>query len=264
MYNLGIVGLGEWGSTYINTLVRDFPQINLKAACRRGDIRPDFLPPSCNFYTDWRDLYRREQLDGIIVAASTPEVVCGLLDHGIPVMAEKPICLNIETWERIEPLAQRTPLLVNYIHCFTPQYSNISRTVDVNQLDFIWSVGCGRSASRDYSSLYDYGSHDVAMILGITLSYPHEIICAQLGDLFCIGMQFDNIRSVSFVGKSTKKMRTFAIGDDEVDNDPRSINYALEHFIKTINRTYRQPLSLTRDTVSILEECARQTHVSIC
>lgn len=293
IYNLGIIGLGNWGRNYVQTICRDFPQINLKAACRRSNIRPDFLPPECNFYTDWQDLYRKEKLDGIIVALSpyasliTHDLLCG----GIPVMAEKPVCLDSLSWDSIELFAEKTPLLVNYIHCFDPDFIELQKNIDIDRIETILSYGYNHTPPRDFSSLFDYGSHDIAMLLSTIKSYPNKIRCSKEitdnGEQFAIIMDFGKISSYSKVGNGASvKSRKFIVnmdGDEKlIYNDldvvkfrhrrgeyfilpfpafneiPMPLNNAIKHFLLSIDGKYKQNLELTRQTVSILEECDRQ------
>lgn len=214
-YNLGIIGLGKFGKKYIDTIKNNFPQINLVAACRQTLERPDFLPQECSFYTNWREIFDVPGLDGLIVA-TTPqnqyEVAKFANNHRIPLMIEKPLTLKSQDIKNLS-----IKCLVNYIHLFAPAFVKLKEEIKDKKIQSIITHGYNNGPKREFSSLFDYGCHDISMILSLTNTDPKNIICTKKitdnGEIFEIVMTFDNgVSSFSVVGNgATERKRTLKV-----------------------------------------------------
>lgn len=307
MYNLGIIGLGNFGQKYVETIQQDFPDVNLVAACRQENDRPNWLPESCKFYTNYKDLYN-DNLSGVIVAtnpSTSSLIVQDLLSNNIPVLAEKPICMDLQSWELIELAAKNTPLLVNYIHLFSPAFTSLQNYIKNKNIISVITNGYNNGPVREFSSLFDYASHDISMILDIAKSYPKDIRCSKTitdnGELFEIMLVFDGFSSYSKVGNGAKdKQRNIRINMDlyretityddtkddklvvrnilhggkaraintnylEYDKNTKPLNVSINKFLAQIDNPsiQQQDLNFTKQVISILEECYKQTHKDI-
>ncbi len=240
-YRLAIIGLGAFGKKYVETIQRDFAdQIELVAACRQKNERPEWLPSTCQFYTDWRPICYKEKVDGVIIAASPYlySVIKDLSHLGFPIMAEKPVVLDTNDLNH----HFSGQLLVNYIHLFSPAFIELQNRIDLNKITSIETQGFNNGPIRDYSSLFDYGTHDLSMILSILQDFPTSIKCRKEkihnGELFYIDLEFKNgITTHSVIGNGAKtKARKFIIHQSNFQSftyDNENKNTYLTNLYKT-------------------------------
>jgi hypothetical protein len=245
-------GNGKWGKKIQNTFVS--LNINYKVADQ----------------SNWKKLIS-DAPAGVII--STPpqshvEIADFALNKNIPTMIEKPLSLS---YQEAYHLKQYTsPTLVNNIHLFSDAFNNLNNFSKLHQIDKIVSLGFNKGPIRDYSSLYDYGSHDISMILYLIKEFPKSVnfkeIKTNTGRLFNIKMQFNKLCSESLVGNGGKKpIRKFKIDCGGVkliyDDKARPSYYnqpltnAINVFIDAINgkNDDRLGLDLSLDVLKILD-----------
>lgn len=186
MKDIVLIGSGKWGMNYIKTLASF--DVSIKVANR----------------SNWKDLID-SMPDGVIIATppdSHIEIASYALSRNIPTMIEKPLALSLEQVEQLKQYA--APILVDYIHLFTEGYENLYQVVDASKITFIKTNGYGNSPQRNYSSLWDYGPHDLAMILYLSKSFPKAAIASKRktssGELYTIVLKFDGFNSITTIG----------------------------------------------------------------
>jgi hypothetical protein len=155
---LGLIGAGKWGQNYIKLC--DKLNINLKIGNR----------------LNYKDLYKSCQ--GIIIATppdSHVNIAIEALEYNIPVMIEKPLSFSYDEGCK---LLKYNNILVNNLHLFSPAFEYIyNNAINIKE---IISIGCNKGPYREYSSLFDYGPHDLSMGLYLcsktpTLNYIKKI-----------------------------------------------------------------------------------------
>jgi predicted dehydrogenase len=166
---LGLVGAGAWGRNYIRTLNR-LDGLRLAAAATR----------------DWQKLVD-ESLDGVVVA-TPPATHLAIARHfvasGVPVLIEKPLCLDLKEALEFRELAARSRALVmvNHLHLFSMPFRLLKRWV--GSLGPIRTIRCagGRKGPfrADVPALWDWGSHDIAMIIDLLGRRPSSIAGKRL------------------------------------------------------------------------------------
>lgn len=248
-----LIGSGTWGKNYIKTL-QDF-NVQLFIATRHN----------------WRQLID-ENPDGVMICTPPQfhvEIAHYSLSRNIPTMIEKPLSLSMKELTSLKGFS--TPILVNYVYLFSEQYQNIKNVIDVDDIKSISSQGFNQGPYRDYSSLWDYGSHDLSMILDILGHMPDKINIKKYdinnGYLYYIDMNFGNIVTHSLVGNGgVCKRRLLSINshqkyvyDDSIQSQTKPLSNALDVFIKSIhgNCDYRLGLELSFKITDILERCSR-------
>jgi predicted dehydrogenase len=124
-------------------------------------------------------------VDAFII--STPaethaEICTEVLSWGRPVMIEKPMALTEEEARLISEASDKTgaPFLVNHLHLFAPAYEKM-RDVFLKDAPRFCHV-LGRAGNQGphrvgCAALWDYGSHDVAMCLGLGLGLTKKVSC---------------------------------------------------------------------------------------
>lgn len=168
-YNLALIGLGAWGRNYVST-IKSLPNVNLVAATRKTDARPDFLPVSCKFYTNYSKMLDENKLDGVIVVTSPfshPFILSDLAYRGIPALVEKPVALTMKELNKALGVNKNMKLLVDYVHLFAPGFVEMANWAINNTKNIvkIETINTGAITDRGFSPFFDYGAHDVAMFL---------------------------------------------------------------------------------------------------
>ncbi len=108
----GIVGTGGMGSGHARTM-QAVDECQLAAVC---DIQPEVAEEvgeeySVPYFTDYRELVDLDAVDAIIVATPHyfhPEIAIYAMEHGKPVISEKPIAVTVSGADAMVEAAQRT------------------------------------------------------------------------------------------------------------------------------------------------------------
>lgn len=231
-YRLAIFGAGSWSKNYVKTIEK-FPNIELVALFRRKNIRPDFIPDNCKFYhTNGDNIYQYHSLlnslDGVIIAVDhdATTLINDLRSYdNLSILAEKPL---ITYAKNLDLILNTKKIQVNYIHLFSDPFQKIKEMVDGKKITRIYSYGFGPSKTREhFSPLWDYGPHDLSMILSLKNSAPNDIYIrshnkTQAGETFTINLSFDGLKTKSIVGNGTIiKGRYLYIkyDDGEIENE---------------------------------------------
>ena len=182
MKRLGLIGVGGWGRRYIDTVARRTDcRIVCFARARAGGGHggDDLQLPGAERKSAWQELVtlgQRGELDGI-VCATTPDnqaqVAAAAASAGVPCLVEKP--LGLTAAEAAQPLralqasSRHAPVVVNHIHLWSPAYRELARRArdSGSPVLTIESEGGGPGPFRGWSSLHDYGPHDLSMALAL-------------------------------------------------------------------------------------------------
>ncbi|MEK6710852.1 MAG: Gfo/Idh/MocA family oxidoreductase [Nitrospinota bacterium] len=224
---LGLIGAGRWGRAYIRTL-QGLPGLQLARLCSANPESRSLVDPSCQITSDWREVARAPDLDGVIVA--TPPALHARMTEaavraGHPVMVEKPLTLDHGEARRLQAVVERAgvPVLVDHIHLFHPAYQALKReAARLGPVRAIRSEGGNWGPFReDTTSLWDYGPHDLALCLDLLGRSPLRIAARQeearltpegWGENYSLDLEFSgNVRAAVRVGKGfPEKRRAFA------------------------------------------------------
>src|ERR1700722_5597456 len=246
MLNLLLIGNGKFGQNYIKTLA-SFSNINLKVANRNN----------------WQELIDNKP-DGVLIA--TPphlhiEMALQSLKNNIPTMIEKPLALDLNECQKLNAFNQSI-ILVNHIHLFSKDYQYIKQNIKPYQIKHIDSIGASNNIERNYSELFDYGCHDIAMILDLMQQFPSSIKCEKFSDdrLFLIEMNFEGLKTSSVVGHIDIKRRYLKVNDqiyDGANTTDNPLTTAIQVFINAIQgkKDYRLGLNLSMKVMKVLDIC---------
>lgn len=137
-----IIGTGKQANRYASTIER------LECATYES------LSPRHTFTVN-------TSVSGVIVAAhpvTNRKAVEMCVKYNIPILLEKPVSLMLSDILEISDMAKQIPILVNYIQLFSPAYQKLKARM------------LPGTTERDYSQLYDYGPHILAMALDLGLT----------------------------------------------------------------------------------------------
>jgi len=249
MKNILLIGAGNWGQKYIS-IISAISNINLIIANRNN----------------WRSLIDQHP-NGTIICTPPQyhiEIAKYSLSNNIPTMIEKPLSLSyIEAMQLSKFTA---PILVNHIHLFSDNYQKLKSFFKENHFNKIVSLNFNNGPIREYSSLYDYGCHEIAMIIdlcGMPKQTNLQKIETKIGSLYNIKMQFNNITSESLVGNGgCKRVRKFKIEADGLKityqdcQTDQPLSNAINIFLNSIDgkQDDRLGLNLSLKVLKILQE----------
>lgn len=262
MKNIILVGAGKWGKNYITTF-KSFPEIELKIAKRE----------------DWKQLINLNP-DGVIIATqpdSHIEIASYALERNIPVLIEKPLALSLQEAEKLKKFT--APIMVDYTHLYSNYYRHVLSTIRNTQLRSIVTNGYNNTPDRKYSALWDYGSHDIAIVMDLQGPYkPFQVSCKKIpsdsGEMYQIDLYFKSWIDFSahcLVGNGgSKKARDITINmegvtvyhdDTVVNHDPSPLHNIIDIFLKNIDgkseRWNRESLNFALTVTKILEHCEK-------
>lgn len=185
MIRLALVGYGKWGRNYVRAAQDSgLAQVVCGMATTAGER--DGIPvfgPNPSHYEDMAFHVGGRGVDAFVLArnpAWAADTCERLLSLGKPVLVEKPAGLSLADAERIEAAerASKTFVLVGHQHLFAGAYEALRERV--RHMSFpleVASTGANHGPFRDYSPLWDYGPHDVAMLLGLGLGAISHVTC---------------------------------------------------------------------------------------
>lgn len=222
---LGLIGAGRWGHAYIRTLGRH-TEARLAAVASSNPTVASHLPEGCFRVADWRALLAC-RLDGIIIAtppATHVSIASEALAAGLPVLVEKPLCLNPSEAHSFRDLAiQRSGLvIVDHIHLFAPAFRALR--AEAARLGRIHAI-VGQAGSHgpyraDASVLWDWGPHDAAMIFDLVGSPPTRTHAVRLdrrptdggmGETIHVAMEFPGTTAEFTVSTLMDKTRRLSV-----------------------------------------------------
>lgn len=270
---VGIIGAGRWGKN----ITRTIQELHQESPS---------LVELCGTATTNEDVRHliRGSVDAIFIA-SPPEThvpyAVQALSFGIPVFLEKPVALNLPDTEYLSEFwgslsHPRPGLFVDYTHLHSDGFKQLRCSLEGRRFHSIYSWGMGIGPFRAYSSLLDYGPHDLSMIFDLSrLKRPHQISCKLideirgpdgLGQLFRIDLQFDRFSSCSWVGNhgdiKRRQLKAYigrTMSEDYTDDGTQAppLKAAIRAFLSgTWDTSYH--LELTKVIHETLDACGRQ------
>ncbi len=220
MYKYAIIGFGGLGKlhmTNLHKLERSGYDIKLSALCATSSASigknvelnlgtvdmSDIDLSECNFYTDYKELLDKEELDFIVSALPTymhDEVAVYALNKGIHVFSEKPMALTAEGCERMIEAAKANNkrLMIGQCLRFDPAMQKLKEYVDNKTFGKIYRAEFSRYSqvptwssknwiidpARSGGCVFDMHIHDVDLInwiFGIPSSVRSAVTSAKVG-----------------------------------------------------------------------------------
>ena len=186
---IGVIGIGLVGAFHAEAFMRN-PMSDLIAICDIDLQRVKNLADNynCNYYTDYKDLIEKEDLDAISIA--TPESVRlepAILSSqkNLKILLEKPLGKNIGEIENlVNCLKDYNELIsVNFILHEEPRYKYMKEKIKNKEIGRIVSCFGRRRGNRfgieKYAPWTDLLSstliHDIQMVLEINQSKPIRV-----------------------------------------------------------------------------------------
>lgn len=176
--NLGLVGVGRWGSRYLSTLA-GVDGVRLALVVSRNPRTHEKVPPDCQVLEDWQGALEPGRLDGLILATPPAvhyEMARACVDSGFPVLVEKPLTQDQEQARDLQHAARRqgSLVMVEHTHLFSSAFETLKRRMPYLAGPLrIRAIGGNYGPFRaDADALWDWGPHDVSMCLDLIPQSP--------------------------------------------------------------------------------------------
>lgn len=176
-----VVGAGRWGKVFLNNLERHPRAQAAGLVSSQAREALPALPPGTEIYASLEEALK-EPWRGVILA-TPPETHAAQAElcvrAGIPVLVEKPprprSCRG-GGFAGTLPRSLRI-VLVDRTFLFNPGFLHLKKHLaSAGPIRQIFSEGGNLGPYMSYSALWNYGAHDVAMILDLLEAMPVEIV----------------------------------------------------------------------------------------
>lgn len=178
--DLAVAGAGRWGRNWIRA-VQASPAARLAAVASRNPETPAFAGGDCEIFTDLKTLLDKRRVDGVIIA-TPPQTHAPLaraaVDRGVPVLIEKPLCLDADEAESLAAHAEDKGVFadVSYVLQYTRAWEILRSGVKAPAVRAIRSAGGNWGPFRkDTPPLWDYACHDAAMCCALMGGPPASV-----------------------------------------------------------------------------------------
>jgi predicted dehydrogenase len=172
--------------------------------------------------TNWHDLLVAD-LDGVLIAtppAYHGEMLRALVAARIPVMVEKPLCLDLTEACELRALVVTSGalVLVDHTQLFHPAYIMLkTRAENLGRVRFTRSEGMAFGPfRRDVPVLWDWTPHDVSLCLDLLGIVPEQVVAIGDRTSVTLWLAFDGGASAWIANSnlSPEKRRTLTVHFD--------------------------------------------------
>jgi predicted dehydrogenase len=237
--SIGLIGFGRWGQTIAKAL-EGSKKATISAIVSHYPVDSDKLPKGCKVYNDSLEMYQSQSISAVIIANSPEDhykEALIALRNNLPTWIEKPLTTNPRESQDLLTAATRlnSRVFVDHIYVHSIGWSIFKNaSYDMGKLIRVRSVGGAPLPVRDsVSPLWDWGPHDVALILDLVGLKPLSVNASLQADAklaevtvfntkvdlkFPNGITTSSIFGNSFTGKIRKIKADFELGQLEISN----------------------------------------------
>ena len=218
---IGLIGYGHWGHTIAQSL-KNHNSCRLAAIVTSRSISTNQIPTGCSIYANAFEMYQSGSVAAIVIANSPEnhfEVAINALKNNLPTWIEKPLTTDIRQSLELLQTAQRlkSRVFVNHIFVHSVAWSQFKKSAEFlgKLLNIQTSGGSPLPIRKDTPPLWDWGPHDISLILDLVGSKPNLVdativknITPIQGNLLNtkIQMEFENgVKSSSIFGSDFKE-----------------------------------------------------------
>ncbi|MBI3445268.1 MAG: Gfo/Idh/MocA family oxidoreductase [Magnetospirillum sp.] len=254
---LGLVGFGRWGRVLMANM-EHHPQVCPAALASRQADAP--VPPGCHVVAHWRQLLEME-LDGLVVAAPPAvhaEIALAAMERALPLLIEKPLTLSVAEAQALAA-AGNGLVMVDHIHLFSPAWRRLKQLApDLGPVRSLAGVAGNHGPYRaDTPVLWDWGAHDVAMMLDLLGGLPDRIRASRaerrqmpegVGETIALSLDFGTVTATATLSALMDKARRFTVTCENgtlVYDGVGPVKLALDG--KEVEVAPRQPLEVLLD-----------------
>lgn len=195
MTTLALIGIGEWGSKYIQAAQR-IPQCHIKYIKTR----------------DYLDLHTYTDIDGVIIA--TPDRTHAEIIKSFPdtyLLVEKPF---VTSWRDAQTITN-TKIMVGHIYLYNVALLHALK--DIGRIRHIFFQLCNTQKVSNTTPLWYLAPHGVSLCLSL-LGVPENITASEVDGNVIISLIYNKADCIIEIGwnSSHKKRNIIITGDHEV------------------------------------------------
>jgi len=183
MLNVALIGAGNWGKRYLNTLV-GMEGIQVRWLYNRRTEFPDSaIPRGARFTRDLVQVLNDTETTAVII--STPPrthypIARDALEAGKDVLLEKPMTETSRDALKLTRLAEREQriLMVGHIFLYNPAVDELRRMVEEHEfgrLFYIFSRRTSMGPRTDVSCMWDLAPHDLSIMNHLNGGIPKAV-----------------------------------------------------------------------------------------
>ena len=259
--HLGLIGAGRWGRRYIAT-VDSMEGVKLERIASRSP-ETEFLAPGTPVVADWRDLLPAG-LDGIVIAtppASHGEILRAFVGAGVPVIVEKPLCLDLSEARELRDIVAESgvPVLVDHTQLFNPAFAALkARAHTLGAVRFIQAESMGYGPFRpDVSVLWDWAPHEISICLDLLEAIPERVSAVGNEAAVTLWLDFDGGPPASIANSnlSVQKRRALTVHFDDrvLVFDDVAVDKLVEHRVDFAPEYVHHPALGSGDALPVPE-----------
>ena len=294
MIKIGLIGAGKWGQNIIRS-INKLPDLEISCLCTKHK-KPnlDFLS-DFQYTQDWKKLIASNEVDAVVI--STPaethyEMLMYAINQKKPVFIEKPHCLGSEEANNLLKNAEekKSIVIIDHIYLFHSDFKNLKNklTLENKKAFKINTIGGNYGPFRkNITVLWDYGPHDIAMIIDLLNDEPSKIQVTYQSNKTNISTEKATIKiqlnfeigavaNIKLSNQLKKRVRLFevTVGKNKyIFDDTKIMNgikiYPLENALikfkeKILNKEkYTDDLKLGLSVIKTIEECQKQINFKL-
>ena len=183
---LGLIGGGNWGIKYIQT-INEMNGVLLKKIVTRNKNIDTIVSSKTQVSKNWESVVQSNDLDGVILSVPAfiqPVIAEEAIKNKMPVLLEKPLALSLDKAQRIQSLANNLNVfvMVDHTYLFNPAFIKLKEKLKCENSPV---VGI-ESISGNYgpfrkkcTPLWDWGPHDISMCLDLVKDPIVEISASE-------------------------------------------------------------------------------------
>lgn len=181
MIRLALIGVGYWGKNYLST-VSQMKTCKITHICAKTEKTLFDLPEKYDKTTDYKEILKNKDIDGVIIAtpASTHfSIAKSFISVGVPVLVEKPFTSRFQETLILEKIirSKKALIMVGHEYLYNPAYLKLKELLSL--LGSIHTIeteaGNWWPFHTDISMLWNWGPHDIAMLLDILGELPQTV-----------------------------------------------------------------------------------------
>jgi UDP-2-acetamido-3-amino-2,3-dideoxy-glucuronate N-acetyltransferase len=208
MTRLGLIGCGDWGKNYVQT-IKQIDGMQLSWIYNRQNIIPENkLPIGSRFTCDYHSILEDDETKAVII--STPpkthyQIAKDALEAGKDVLVEKPMTSDSDEALELFNFAREKSriLMVGHIFLYSPAIIEVKKRIKKNEfgdLYYIESRRMGMGPVRsDISAMWNLAPHDISIINHLTGNIPTSVnargfsfLTKGIEDVADLTLQYDN------------------------------------------------------------------------
>lgn len=214
--NVGIIGYGFMGHSFVQNELKDFEEYNVVAICDIDEPKMTDAPAGVTCYNNADEMIADPRVETVIIASDNKthlEMVTKAAKAGKDILCEKPVALTMAELESMEQAVKENGVrfTVHQQRRFDKDFRSIKEVYDAGKLGDIYTIKSSLYGfngnmhdwhvfkSEGGGMLYDWGVHLIDQMLWMVkgkiktvYAFMKNVINTEVDDYFKIILRFEN------------------------------------------------------------------------